>query len=140
MDPRPIITHIGMPCTESKDKLKTRKNLLNRYYGDHLRKEVLTVLELQHALAIEVGKPKPDEENLPDIEDIVSTCAGLVVVDEGSNIIRLVHYTTPEYFERTWNSWFSNAQSDITVACVTYLSYHDFGTGFCLTDKESRHD
>jgi hypothetical protein len=101
-------------------------------------KRPLTVLELQHALAIEVGKPKLDEENLPDIEDIVSTCAGLVIVDEESNIIRLVHYITQEYFERTWTFWFSNAQSDITVTCVTYLSFHTFETGFCFYVKNRR--
>jgi ankyrin repeat protein len=99
-------------------------------------KRPLTVLELQHALAVEVGTLNLDEENLPDIGDIVSTCAGLVTVDEESNVIRLVHYTTQEYFERTWTSWFPNAQSDITVTCVTYLLFHTFETGFCFTDKE----
>jgi hypothetical protein len=67
-------------------------------------KRPLTGLELQHALAVEVGTPNLDEENLPDIGDIVSTCAGLVTVDEESNIIRIVHYTTQEYFKRTWTS------------------------------------
>ena len=99
-------------------------------------KRPLTTLELQHALAVEFGELKLDEENLPQIEDMVSVCAGLVTVDEESNIIRLVHYTTQEYFERTWLSWFPNAQNDITTSCVTYLLFDAFDTGFCPTDEE----
>lgn len=54
----------------------------------------LTTIELQHALAVEAGEAHLDEENLPQIEDMVSVCAGLVTVDDESGIIRLVHYTT----------------------------------------------
>ena len=41
---------------------------------------------------------------------MVSVCAGLVTVDEESDIIRLVHYTTQEFFERTQNIWFPNCR------------------------------
>jgi hypothetical protein len=99
-------------------------------------KRPLTTSEIQYALAVEVGESALDEENLPEIEDMVSVCAGLVTVDEESSIIRLVHYTTQEYFERTWKDWFPNAQRDIAKTCVTYLSFDAFGSGFCLTDKE----
>ena len=71
-------------------------------------KRPLTTLELQHALAVEVVEAELDEENISSIEDMVSACAGLVTVDEESRIIRLVHYTTQEYFERTQERWFSN--------------------------------
>ncbi|KAL6797092.1 ankyrin repeat-containing domain protein [Trichoderma sp. SZMC 28012] len=94
----------------------------------------LTTLELQHALAVEIGKSDLDEDNLPEIEDLVSVCAGLVTVDEESNIIRLVHYTTQEYFERTQSHWFPNVNVNITTICVTYLSFRVFESGFCPTD------
>lgn len=42
-----------------------------------------------------------DEDNLPEIENTVSVCTGLVTIDEKSNVIYLVHYITQEYFERT---------------------------------------
>jgi hypothetical protein len=63
---------------------------------------------------------------VPQIEDMVSVYAGLVTVDEESNIIRLVHYTTQEYFERTQRKWFPNAETDIIAICVTYLSFRVF--------------
>lgn len=51
-------------------------------------------LELRHALAVEVGKSELDEKKLPEIEDVVSGCAGLVTVDKKCDIIRLGHYMT----------------------------------------------
>jgi hypothetical protein len=47
----------------------------------------LATTELQHALGVEVGESGLDEENLPEIEDMVSVCAGLVTIDEESGII-----------------------------------------------------
>src|SRR6187549_2533258 len=86
----------------------------------------LTTMELQQALAVGLGDSELDEDALPQIEDMVSVCAGLVTVDDESGIIRLVHYTTQEYFERTQKQWFPNAEADITTTCVTYLSFSIF--------------
>jgi len=86
----------------------------------------LTTTELQHALGVEVGHTELDKENIPDLKDIVSACAGLVTVDRESNIIRLVHYTTQEYFQRTQNYWFPCANKEIATVCVTYLSFKTF--------------
>ena len=99
-------------------------------------KRALTTLELQQALAVAVGDSKLDEDNLERIERMVSVCAGLVTVDEESGIIRLVHYTTQEYFDQTWKTWFPNAEANIATICVTYLSFNDFETGICRKDKE----
>ena len=99
-------------------------------------KRPLSTSELQYALAVEVDKVELDRENLPQLEDMVSVCAGLVTVDEESEIIRLVHYTTQEYFERTQRQWFPNSEVNITTICVTYLLFDDFESGICQNDKE----
>ena len=99
-------------------------------------KRPLVTTELQHALAVEAGESRLDEENLPQIEDMVSVCAGLVTIDDESGIIRLVHYTTQEYFEQAQKEWFPRAHADITIICVTYLSFSIFESGFCRTDLE----
>ncbi|KAF7545580.1 hypothetical protein G7Z17_g9068 [Cylindrodendrum hubeiense] len=101
-----------------------------------LAKRPLKTSEIQHALAVEVGESELDEDNLPQVEDMVSVCAGLVTVDKESDIIRLVHYTTQAYFERTQKQWFPNAESDMATICVTYLSFGVFESGFCQTDAE----
>jgi hypothetical protein len=77
-----------------------------------------------------------DCDNIPDIEDIISVCAGLVIVDEESNIIRLVHYTTQEYFEQIRESWNPNAQQEIALTCLTYLSFNTFRSGSCPIDGQ----
>ncbi|KAF2967480.1 hypothetical protein GQX73_g6090 [Xylaria multiplex] len=98
----------------------------------------LTILELQHAVALEPDELGHDEDNMPQVEDMISVCAGLVAVDEESRIVRLVHYTTQEYFARTQSKWFPDAQLSITITCITYLSYQDFANGECETTHEFR--
>jgi hypothetical protein len=63
-------------------------------------------------------------------------CAGLVVVDQESAVICLVHYTTQEYFERIQDAWNPGAQPHIASTCLTYLSFSIFKTGSCSSDKE----
>jgi ankyrin repeat protein len=99
-------------------------------------KRPLSTSELQCALAVEVGEAELDEENLHQLEDMVLVCAGLVTVDEESSIIRLVHYTTQEYFERIQHDLFPIAESEIATICVTYLSFNVFKSGYCQTDNE----
>lgn len=98
----------------------------------------LTTFELQQALAVEPGDTDFDEDNMPEVEDMVSVCAELVTVEDESGIIRLVHYTTQEYFERTRQRWFPNAESDISKICATYLSFWPFGSGYCGTYADFR--
>ena len=96
-------------------------------------KRPLKTSELQHALAVTDGASTLDLRNLTHLDLITSVCAGLVTVDEQSDIIRLVHYTTQEYFDQTWATWFPNGQADIAKTCVTYLSFKAFETG-CDTE------
>ncbi|MCJ1468876.1 hypothetical protein MMC07_007506 [Pseudocyphellaria aurata] len=95
----------------------------------------LTTKELCHALAVRPGDKMLDQENVIDAEDVVSVCAGLVTVDEESGIIRLVHYTTQEYFQQVQEEWNSHAQLKIASTCLTYLSLNCFQSGSCPTEK-----
>ncbi|CAG9946078.1 unnamed protein product [Clonostachys rosea f. rosea IK726] len=96
----------------------------------------LTILELQHALAVSVGDKRLDEDNIRDIKDVVSVCLGLVTVDEQSGIVRLVHYNTQEYFEQTKTRLFPNAEAELATICVAYISFSIFESGLCETDSE----
>jgi ankyrin repeat protein len=99
-------------------------------------KRQLTTTELQYALAVRHGAVELDGDFVPEVEVIVSVCASLVTVDEQSGIIRWIHYTTQEYFERTWTLWVPYAQVDIASVCLAYLSFDVFAVGFCPTDEE----
>ncbi|KAI0157871.1 hypothetical protein GGR52DRAFT_179376 [Hypoxylon sp. FL1284] len=89
----------------------------------------LSILELWHALAVRTGTEEFNEDYIPEIETIISSCVGLVTIDEKSGIIRLVHYTTQEYLENTQSHWFPGAHSMITGVCTTYLSYSKYAGG-----------
>ena len=91
---------------------------------------LMSVEEIQHALAIEPGESSMDEDNLSDIAEIVGCCAGLVIVEEDTRSLRLVHYTTREYFRQNGDKTLVTAQRDIAISCLTYLLYEEFGTGW----------
>lgn len=96
----------------------------------------LTISELRHALAVEDGASEIAEDNLPEADEMVSVCAGMVTVDEESGIIRLVHFTMQEYFESTLQTWAPLAQAAIAKTCLTYLSFDVFETGPCDSAKD----
>ena len=94
----------------------------------------LSVEELRHGLAVEYDDDEEsdgefDPENLLSSRSLVDVCAGLVVIDSRSQTIRLVHYTTQEFFNKERLHLFEDAENDISMACLTYLSYNVF-TGF----------
>ncbi|EEP79769.1 conserved hypothetical protein [Uncinocarpus reesii 1704] len=99
-------------------------------------RQLLSTAELQHALAVAIGDSQLNTKRLPDLETMVSVCAGLVTIDEENSIIRLVHYTTQQYFDETRDKWFPDAQTDIMKICVTYLSFDIFERGPCQADEE----
>ncbi|MCJ1250975.1 hypothetical protein MMC30_008205 [Trapelia coarctata] len=72
---------------------------------------------------------------MDDLEEVISVCAGLITVDQESSILRLVHYTTQEYFERVQLDWNPGAQEKVAVACLTYLSFDTFQNGSCTSVK-----
>ncbi|KAJ5714648.1 uncharacterized protein N7483_011829 [Penicillium malachiteum] len=98
----------------------------------------LTPIELQHALAIESDESYLDEDNIPDINDLVSICAGLVTIDEQSTVIRLAHYTTQEYFEENLDMLFPGAHSLLGASCIIYLSFEDFESGSVSLEADIR--
>ena len=86
-------------------------------------KRPLSIIELQHALAIEPGDKEIDPESIPDEDSIVEVCTGLVAIDRESRTIRLVHYTTQDYLARVRAELFATAEIDMTCCCLTNLLF-----------------
>ncbi|RAH55917.1 ankyrin [Aspergillus piperis CBS 112811] len=99
-------------------------------------KRQLSSSELQEALGVEPGILFLDKDNVPQVDDMLSVCAGLVEVDKESRFIRLIHHTAQEYFERNKSHWFPSAESHLTIICSTYLSFETFEAGFCVNDED----
>ena len=99
----------------------------------------LTVLEIQHALAVETGDSMLDEDNIPEQELLLSVCNGLVTFEKEGGFLALVHYTFQQYLERKAETLFPEAQADIVRTCLTYLSFDEFGQKPCLEDQHLAH-
>lgn len=82
----------------------------------------LSLRELQHALAVEPGDKDMDEDLIMDGQSITQLCAGLVIVDQRTNVVNLVHYSTKSYFDDIRHVQFPNFHSSITLICATYLT------------------
>ncbi|KAJ7239382.1 hypothetical protein B0H12DRAFT_1136112, partial [Mycena haematopus] len=91
-------------------------------------KRPLTVPELLEALAIEPGATTLDVDNLLDIDIVLSVCGGLVIVNDTSSAVRLVHYTAQHYLDSIRTVHFPDADTIIASRCFTYLSFKELPT------------
>ena len=99
-------------------------------------KQPLTPVELQTSLAVFEGDSEIDKTNFIAPHDIFALCAGLSVLDEENNAVRLVHYTTQEYLVRTETRWLPNASLALARTGIAYLSFKVFNTVRCTDNEE----
>ncbi|KAL8920068.1 MAG: hypothetical protein Q9172_004653 [Xanthocarpia lactea] len=81
------------------------------------------VRALQEALAINPNETDLDDEAMTPIGLILDVCAGLLILDEEDEIVRLVHYTAQDYFDMVLTQRFDDVHATIACDCVSYLSY-----------------
>ncbi|KAJ7584525.1 ankyrin repeat-containing domain protein [Mycena floridula] len=113
------------------------KLALQVFYWLAYAQRSLSVIELQHAIAVSAGMTEMDLDAIVDVDILTGICAGLVIVKEESfysfdanmkDIIQLVHYTTQEYFESKQQELFPDIHSSMAITCLTYLSFDIFNT------------
>jgi hypothetical protein len=85
-------------------------------------RETLTLEKLQHAIAISLDPDlsELDADDLIDVDVLLATCLGLVVLNKENEVIRLVHYTTQRYLKKNFAKVDANAT--LARASMTYLS------------------
>ncbi|KAF2029019.1 ankyrin [Setomelanomma holmii] len=81
--------------------------------------------ELCTALSIELEDTEFDEDQIVAIDLIVSVCAGLVVVEKGSNLVRLVHFTAQEFFDSLDRDLRLAERLEMANICLTYLRFDE---------------
>jgi len=81
----------------------------------------LKVDELCHALAVEIGSPNLNTDNVPSIGTLLACCQGLFVVEKEASTVRLIHFTLQEYF-RAHPDLFGATHSAIAETCLSYLN------------------
>ena len=85
----------------------------------------LKVSELLHALGTIIDASKFDESFVPDIEDVMSACCGLIHIENGSKIVRLIHSTTVDYLKGDGVAWLKDGHTKLSDVCNTCLAYDD---------------
>jgi len=53
--------------------------------------------ELRHALAVKIGSPNLDADNVPSLGTLLTCCQGLVAVEKETSRARFIHFTVQEY-------------------------------------------
>ena len=95
----------------------------------HLAERPLRINELRVALAVEPGDTMLDDENLTPTTKLLDCCLGLVVIDDETSSVRLVHYSLEEYFESTRfkekykETFVEDGLTSIAQTCLTYLNF-----------------
>ena len=77
----------------------------------------MKVIELCHALAVEIESPNLNVDNVPSIGTLLSCCQGLVIIDKEASTVRLVHFTLQEYLRAH-----GTAHSTMAETCLSYLN------------------
>jgi len=77
--------------------------------------------DLCHALAVEIGSPNLNIDNVPSIGTLLACCQGLVFVDKEASTVRLIHSTLQEYL-LAHPQIFGALHSTIAETCLGYLN------------------
>ncbi|KAJ7159092.1 ankyrin repeat-containing domain protein [Mycena crocata] len=89
-------------------------------------KRPLRPVELREALAVEPGTSRLDPGNLLTLDTILSVCAGLVIFNAEDGKMGLIHPTAQEYLDRVQTRELPGASTQITLTCITYLTFETF--------------
>ena len=81
----------------------------------------LRIDELCHALAVDTETMDLDPGNIRPQETVIGSCLGLVVVDNQTSTLRLIHYTLHEYLSRS--DTLPNAHETLAEICLAYLNF-----------------
>ena len=122
------------------EKARSERSIAHEtlFWVSHCRRP-LTVVELQCALGLELGDTTYDPDNIVLESDILDACEALITVQRESNIVRLVHYSAQEFFEKTSNVHFPEVRTLIALKCLTCLSLRHLRAGPCDADEELEH-
>ncbi|KAE8147319.1 hypothetical protein BDV25DRAFT_169222 [Aspergillus avenaceus] len=101
----------------------------------HLAERPITVDELLCSFAVEDGDKTFNPRGIPVRDTLVDCCQGLVIIDQETCTVRLVHYSLEEYLSQQGHVFgISKVQwhSQIARTCLTFLTFLIMPTGDCI--------
>ncbi|KAK1976823.1 ankyrin repeat-containing domain protein, partial [Colletotrichum cereale] len=84
----------------------------------------LTVQAVCHAFAVGDHSTDLDRESIPEEDDLTSACAGIVVVEKNSKLLRPMHETAKSYLMKSPEK--IPGEEHIASVCLNYLLYDAF--------------
>jgi hypothetical protein len=81
---------------------------------------LMTMGELQHALAIKIGVPSFQSHLIPDPSEIIRVCAGLISLDENRNLVIFSHETVKPFLRENKLQDLPS-HLDLAKACLTFF-------------------
>ncbi|KAF5590966.1 hypothetical protein FPCIR_6229 [Fusarium pseudocircinatum] len=103
-------------------------------------KRELCVRELRAAIAVRKDEVDVREDDLSDIDLLLSVCCGLVVLGEATQTVQLVHYTAQDYFRDRQQDWLPDAHSYLAKQCINFLSLQKFEDGLPVRTPDPMED
>jgi hypothetical protein len=98
----------------------------------------LTVPTVQRALAVFTGSIDDVEENVLELDDMISACGGLVSAETSKKNstarLALIHHTLREYLNLTQDTWFPDAHGLLAATCLETLLSDASPTGPCTSE------
>ncbi len=91
----------------------------------YLSYSALTVRTLQQAIAKQQNLDPADDESLIDGEKLASVCAGLVTINEDSQIVGFVHFTLAEYLNTRFDNLYPGNRRLIDYCCFHHVMWTD---------------
>jgi len=104
---------------KGQDRAKARLGMAALMWISHSERS-LKAVELCHALAVNIGSPNLNSDDVPSIGTVLSCCQGLAAVDKEASTVRLIHFTLQEYL-RAHPELFGTVQSTMAETCLSYL-------------------
>lgn len=96
----------------------------------------LSVEETRCALSVEPEDSSLDQNGLPDLDALLSTCSGIIYINTENQCLGFVHQTIAQYLMQSPPVPIPMAHLSIARTCITYLLFDTFSGGRCLTDLE----
>ncbi|KAH6889045.1 ankyrin repeat-containing domain protein [Coprinopsis sp. MPI-PUGE-AT-0042] len=98
----------------------------------------MTIRELERVVATSPDTHKFEPDRLVPETTLISLCGGLIVVEEESRLVRLVHYTAKRTLEDLFHEEFPHPHTLLAAVCMTHLTKCGFQDTTISSDDEFR--
>ncbi|KAL6412486.1 1-alkyl-2-acetylglycerophosphocholine esterase [Ilyonectria robusta] len=94
-------------------------------------KRPLTMLELQHAIAIKLSSKSIDPESLESSKLILASCLGMISLSKVDGRVSIIHSTARQFLVTNEQELSDMPQLNISCICLKYLTFDELSSGSC---------